>query len=298
MTVQSMIICLALTLTGVITGVEKASAGTILGTAEHFAVLGAASVVNTGSTTVYGDLGVSPGNSITGAGSITLTGTTHNADGTAQQARIDATTASVILAALSPTSNLTGQDLGGLSLGSGVYFFSSSAQLTGTLTIDFAGVANRDVVFQIGSALTTASGSNVIVQNGSATNGVFFQIGTSATLGTGTTFAGNIVADDSVTLNTGSRILCGRALALNGSVTMGTNTISNNCFGVGDLGSGISDYSSVGLSGGDFTSLGYTAGGFDGLPSGATSIPEPATVALVGLGFVWVLRRGTGHGVG
>ena len=72
---------------------------------------------------------------------------------------------------------------------------------------------------------------------------------TSATLGTGSLFSGNILADQSITLNTSVDILCGRAIALNAAVTIDTNTISNNCFGNGSLGSERSDYGSLGFSG-------------------------------------------------
>ena len=104
--------------------------------------------------------------------------------------------------------------------------FRSSAQLTGTLTLDAQGNPNAVWVFQIGSTLTTASNSSVVVINGGSSCNVFWQVGSSATLGTDTAFAGNILALTSITLNTGASV-SGRALARNGAVTMDTNTISD-----------------------------------------------------------------------
>ena len=124
---------------------------------------------------------------------------------------------------------LTGQDLGGLTLSPGVYFFATSAQLTGTLTLDNLGDPLAEFVFQIGTTLTTASNSSVVTINGGALPGstVFWQVGSSATLGTNTAFEGHILALTSITLTTGATILDGSALARNGAVTLDTNTIIN-----------------------------------------------------------------------
>jgi hypothetical protein len=197
----------------------------VLGAAGSFAVLGASTVTNTGPSVVNGDLGVSPGTAITGFPPGVVNGTTHAADAAALAAQNAVTAAYVGLAGQACNTNLTGQDLGGLTLTPGVYCFSSSAQLTGTVTLNGLGNAGAVWVFQIGTTLTTASGSRVAFINGGQPCGTFWQIGSSATLGTNTTFSGNILALASITLNTGAAN-SGALFARTGAVTLDSNPIS------------------------------------------------------------------------
>ncbi len=207
-------------------GASPAMAQISLGTAQSFGVLAGSTVTNTGATTVTGNLGVSPGSSVTGfPPGIVTGGTIHLNDAVAAQAQSDVTTAYNAIAGTACTVDLTGQNLGGLTLTPGVYCFSSSAQLTGTLTLNALGNANSLFIFKIGSTLTTASGATVQVINPGTNCNIFWQVGSSATLGSGTSFVGNILALTSITLNTGANV-SGRVLARNGAVTMDTNNVA------------------------------------------------------------------------
>jgi len=196
-----------------------------LGAADPFAVLGASAVTNTGPTIVNGDLGVSPGTSVTGFPPGIVNGTIHIADATALAAQNSIVTAYNVLAGQACDVNLTGQDLGGMTLTPGAYCFSSSAQLTGTLTLNAVGNPGAVWVFQIGSTLTTASGSSVVIINGGQDCGVFWQVGSSATLGTTTAFTGNILALASITATTGATSN-GGLFARTGAVTLDSNVVS------------------------------------------------------------------------
>jgi hypothetical protein len=196
-----------------------------LGSAQGFAVLGASTVTNAGPTVITGELGVSPGTAITGFPPGTVTGgTTHAGDATATAAQAAAHTAYANLVAQPCGTNLTGKTLGttpgAVTLSPGVYCFNSSAQLTGTLTLDGSGV----YVFKTGTTLTTASKSSVVLAKGATAGNVFWQVGSSATLGTNTAFVGSIFANISDTVTTGASVT-GRVFALTGAVTLSENRI-------------------------------------------------------------------------
>ncbi|GAC1361744.1 MAG: hypothetical protein NVSMB32_01190 [Actinomycetota bacterium] len=199
-----------------------------LGTAEPFAVLGGQTVTNAGTTTISGNLGVSPGTAITDAGTLTLSGTStvHRNDAVASQAQSDVTIAYNDAAGRAPDStSTTPNDITGATLLAGVYRSSSSLALTGPVTLDAQGDPNAVFIFRVGSTLITGSGSRVVLTNNARGCNVFWQVGSSATLGTTTDFQGTILALTSITANTGATVH-GRLLARNGSVTLDTNTIT------------------------------------------------------------------------
>ena len=208
-------------------GSARADQFTVLGTSASYAVLGASTVTNIDSTVLSGNLGLYPGTSITGfPPGIVINGATYSGPGPAATAQADALAGYTYLQGLAPTDTLTGQDLGGLVLTPGVYFFTATAQLTGALTLNFEGQNNANIVFQIGSTFNTAADSTVTVINQGLDDNVYYQVGSSATLGAGTVFAGDLLASASVGLAAGVDITCGNVIALNAAVTLDDNTIT------------------------------------------------------------------------
>ena len=200
-----------------------------LATTADYAVLGAATVTNTGPSLLDGSLGVWPGPEITGfpPGIVLPPATTHTTDAVAQQAQSDLTTA-YVNAAGRPLDATTTADLGGLLLQGGVYAGPSKGALglTGTLTLDGAGNADSVFIFQTDSSLITEVGSRVVLTNGAQECNVFWQVGSSATLGSGSVFVGNILALTSVSVDSGV-LVHGRALARNGEVTLINDTFTD-----------------------------------------------------------------------
>lgn len=206
---------------------EDAGAATLVdyGAASGFAVLAGAGITNTGSTTITGDVGTFPTTSITGFGSVTLNGTNHAGDAFTQAAKDDLVIAYNDAAGQLPTTTYAPAfDLGGLTLTPGVYNDPSSFGITGTLTLDAMGDPDAVWIFQAGSTLITAANSAIVLIGGAQAGNIVWQVGSSATLGTGTDFAGSILASDSITLTTGA-MTDGRVLALDGAVTLDSNTI-------------------------------------------------------------------------
>lgn len=241
-------------------------------TTDNFAVLGHTSITDVPTSAISGDVGLTGGASITGLKCSEVTGTIYDSDsgytgnggGTAcrvtngaklTQAETDLTTASTDAAGRVATPIVGGDNqLGGTTLTSGVYSFghATTANLTGTLTLDGQGDSNAVFIFQASSDLVTASSSVVSLINSAQACNVFWVVSSQATLGSSSTFIGTIMAGTSVVLNN-SATLNGRALAHTAAVTLDHNTITKpTCTAAS---SSTSNSTSTSNSGGSSTSV-------------------------------------------
>jgi hypothetical protein len=155
----------------------------------------------------------------------------------ATQARLDAQTAYLALAAM-PSSGVLAGNLATTTITPGVWTNASSVLIQGgNLTLDAQGDANAVFVFQIGSTLTVggpgaAFPQSIILINGAQAKNVFWQVGTNAIINAagGGTMVGTIIANSGVVFSTAGNVIVltleGRAVSLISSVTM-VNTVIN-----------------------------------------------------------------------
>ncbi len=201
-----------------------------LGTTASYAVLAGSAITNTGTTIINGDvggdIGLFPGTAYTGGGTVQLSGTAHITDAAASQAKADLMVAYLDASSRTPITTIP-TELGGTTLKPGTYTSSSGTfELTGTLTLDAEGDPEGVFVFITASTLVTASDSNIVLQNSARFCRTFWSVGSSATLGTNSHFVGHIFAMASITATTGATVQ-GQLLAINGAVTLDSNTITN-----------------------------------------------------------------------
>jgi len=197
-----------------------------LGTTETFAILAYSGIMNTGTTVITGDVGSAPTPAMTGFGSVTLDGETHANDAVAILAKTDLVTAYNDAVGRTVTSTLASPELGGLTLGPGVYTSGDALSITGTLTLDAQGDPDAVFILKSDSTLITAPGSVVQLINGARFCRVFWPVASSATLGTNSTFAGHIFTVANIQAETGAKVE-GQLLAMNGAVTLDGVVITN-----------------------------------------------------------------------
>ena len=224
-------------------GIARAASPVSLGTADAYAILAGSGMTNTGASVIDGDVGSSPTHSETGftpcpaANCVVLTGSNHDVadpnDAVTQTAKIDLQTAYDDAFSRTGGAAIVAPLGGGQTLVPGVYTSAANIFVGGDLTLDAGGDPNAVFIFQAktGTLLTAAGisggtpNTRVLLTNGAQACNVFWQVGTSATIGTFTQFVGDILADQSITMNTRATLDTGRVLALNGAVTLDTNTI-------------------------------------------------------------------------
>ncbi len=192
-----------------------------LGTAADFGVLGNTGVDSTGPTAITGQVGASNG-SVTGFSASENPGVIVVDSPSAVQAQLAAQRVSLELDALAATP-LPADVLAGQTIGPGVYG-AATLGVTGTVTLDAGGDPNAVFVFQSTTTLTVSPGSQIVLAGGTQACNVFWRLGSSATFGTGSTFAGTVIAEQSITVSTGADMV-GRLIALNGAASLDTDTI-------------------------------------------------------------------------
>lgn len=217
---------LVVAVTGSLRAYAAGGAAVGLGTADPYSVLAGSAVTNTGNSVLDGDLGVSPDEAISGFPPGLVGGDTNAGNAEAAQAQSDLTIA-YNDAAGRASNGVLNAGFGGETLTGGVYTASRAALLTGTITLDGEDDPNSVFIFQIGSALTTATNSTVALINGAQACNVYWQVGSSATLRTNTTFVGTVMALTSISLQD-STTVDGRALARNGAVTLINNVFTSS----------------------------------------------------------------------
>ncbi|QDK80198.1 DUF3494 domain-containing protein [Spirosoma sp. KCTC 42546] len=200
-----------------------------MGTSASYALFTVAGAfTNTGASIVRGDIGTNVG-ALTGFPPGTVTGQTNVANATSAQVATDVSSAYTALTNVACASAVS-PSLGGLTLTPGVYCQSGPAgasTLAGNLTLDAQGNANAVFIIKLTGALSTATGSGILLTNGASFANVYFQVDGAVNLGLNSLFRGTILANGAISLLAGAA-LEGRGLSIAGAINLNTNRVSNS----------------------------------------------------------------------
>ncbi|MEB8330204.1 ice-binding family protein [Flavobacteriaceae bacterium KMM 6897] len=208
-----------------------------LGVAENFAILSKTGITNVYKSTILGDIGTSP---ITGAALLVscaeVTGTIYTVDA-AGPLPCRVTSATMLTTAVGDMQaaytdaagrvnpdflNLGAGSIGGLTLTSGLYKFTSAVVIPTDVTI--SGGPNDIFIFQIAGNLNMSSAVNITLAGGAQAKNIFWVVAGAATIGTSSHFEGNIIGQTGINMQTGAS-LNGRMLAQT-AVTLQMNTVN------------------------------------------------------------------------
>jgi PGF-pre-PGF domain-containing protein len=218
-----------------------------LGTAGDYAALAQTGVSTTGTTSIVGNIGISPAAAsfITGFGLIAdpsgqfstsslVTGRIYAANyatptptllgvaiGDMQTAY---TAAAGAPAGVGPFLNAGAGTLSGLTLIPGVYTWGTGVTIPSDLTLDCQGNSSAVFIFQIAQTLTVGNGVQIVLIGGCQASNIFWQAAGQTTVGTTSVFNGNILDQTGIAIQTGA-VLNGRALAQT-AVTMDGNAVT------------------------------------------------------------------------
>jgi len=207
------------------TGIQVAQNTINLGSASTYAVLAGSTVTNAGPTILTGDVGISPGTAATGFPPGIINGNLEAGNAVAAKAKADLLVGQLDAAGRLGAATLPG-DLSGLTFTPGLYKNSTSVMLsTGNVTLDAQGDASAVFIFQIGSTLTTSPGTQVVLAGGAQASNIYWSVGSSATIGVNSVFKGIVLAQASITVNTGA-VNTGTFLTNIGAVTLQSNTVT------------------------------------------------------------------------
>jgi hypothetical protein len=214
-----------------------------LGTSGGYAILAKSAISTTGTTSVLGDLGLSPSSAsfITGfslSAPPTSSSTSPLVTGLVWAADYDAPTPANLTTAVLDMQNaytdaagrvlpdfteLGAGNIDGLTLVPGLYKWGTGISFATGVTLE--GGADDIWIFQIAEDLTVGNGAILTLSGGAQAKNIFWQVAGATTLGTTASFKGIILCQTLIALNTGATVT-GRLLAQT-AVTLDASEIIN-----------------------------------------------------------------------